>query len=76
MCSDDGAAPMTLDRGGGDDRDDLEIGAIARSTRATVAAKMEEARAALARSESFSESAELLRFIRECLETARACDGI
>ncbi len=77
---DDGAAPMTLDRDGGgrgaDDGDDLEIGAIARSTRATVAAKMEEARAALARSESFSESAELMRFIRECLETARACDGI
>ena len=73
---DDGAAPMTLDRDGGGGGDDLEIGAIARSTRATVAAKMEEARAALARSESFSESAELMRFIRECLETARACDGI
>ena len=75
--NDDGAAPMTLDRNGGaGDEVDTEAGAIARSTRSTVAAKMEEARAALARSRDFAESAELMRFIRECADTMKACDGI
>ena len=75
--NDDGAAPMTLDRNGGTgDEYDTEAGAIARTTRSTVAAKMEEARAALARSRDFAESAELMRFIRECADTMKACDGI
>ena len=69
---------MTLDRdggGGGGGGDDPEIGAIARSTRSTVAAKMEEARAALARSRDFAERAELMRSIRECADTMTPCDG-
>ena len=75
--NDDGAAPMTLDRNGGAGGEvDTEAGAIARSTRSTLAAKMEEARAALARSRDFAGSAELMRFIRECADTMKACDGI